>query len=263
MQPLSKEYMSRLIRCIVEFNLIEDGDKILIGLSGGKDSLFMTYALSQLKQQLNKDFQLGAITVNPQFDKTYDAAELQAFCDKLALPLFIREVDIAEIVEARDNKNPCFSCSFFRRGAINGYAKENGYNKIAYAHNHDDAVHTFIMNLFYSGQLKTFMPSTYLSRTDLTVIRPILYFREKEIIGALKLHGQKPCAPSCPFNGHTMRQEAQDMVKALCKKNPLIYDHLSSAIRENSVSDLWPKPMSRKEIKPLYEEFFSSIRKEK
>ncbi len=256
MKPLPKEYLSRLLRAIVEFQLIEDNDKILIGLSGGKDSLFMTYALTELKNTLKLNFSLGAITINPMFEQNFNCDELQAFCDKLNVPFHIHQVNIAETIAKQDNKNACFSCAFFRRGAINGYAKEHGYNKVAYAHNNDDAVETFFMNLFYSGQLKTFMPATYLSRSDITVIRPILYFREQEMREAISLHGQKPCAPPCPFNGNTMRQKAKDLIEELSKDNPLLYEHLSAGMRKTAVGDLWPATKSRKEMKPYYYKFF-------
>ncbi len=258
MKPLPKEYLSRLIRAVVEFQLINDNDKILIGLSGGKDSLFMAYALTQLKNTLKKNFALGAITVNPMFEKDFNCDKLKAFCDKLNIPFHIHPVNISETIANQNNKNACYSCAFFRRGAINGYAKEHGYNKIAYAHNHDDAVETFFMNLFYSGQLKTFMPSTYLSRSELTVIRPILYFRENEMREAISLHGQEPCAPPCPFNGNTMRQKAKDLIEELSKDNPLLYEHLAAAMRETSIGDLWPPAKTRKEMKPYYYDFFKN-----
>ena len=263
MQPLPKEYLSRIIRAVVEFQLIEDNDKILIGLSGGKDSLFMAYALTELKNTLKKNFTLGAITINPMFTKDFSCEAMQKFCDKLNMPYHIHEVNIAETIANQDNKNACYSCAFFRRGAINGYAKEHGYNKIAYAHNHDDAVETFFMNLFYSGQLKTFMPSTYLSRSDVTVIRPLLYFREEEIRNAISLHGQEPCAPPCPFNGNTMRQKAKNLIEELSKENPLLYEHLSAAMRTTAIGDLWPPIKNRKEMKPYYYQFFKNQQNKK
>ena len=107
-------------------------------------------ALTELKNTLKKNFTLGAITINPMFTKDFSCKAMQKFCDKLNMPYHIHEVNIAETIANQDNKNACYSCAFFRRGAINGYAKEHGYNKIAYAHNHDDAVETFFMNLFYS-----------------------------------------------------------------------------------------------------------------
>ena len=238
MQPLPKEYLSRIIRAVVEFQLIEDNDKILIGLSGGKDSLFMAYALTELKNTLKKNFTLGAITINPMFTKDFSCEAMQKFCDKLNMPYHIHEVNIAETI-----------------------ANQHGYNKIAYAHNHDDAVETFFMNLFYSGQLKTFMPSTYLSRSDVTVIRPLLYFREEEIRNALSLHGQEPCAPPCPFNGNTMRQKAKNLIEELSKENPLLYEHLSAAMRTTAIGDLWPPIKNRKEMKPYYYQFFKNQQK--
>ena len=258
MKPLPKEYLSRLIRAVVEFQLIEDNDRILIGLSGGKDSLFMAYALTELKNTLKKNFSLGAITINPMFTKDFSCEAMQKFCDRLNIPYHIHAVNIAETIASQDNKNACYSCAFFRRGAINGYAKEHGYNKVAYAHNHDDAVETFFMNLFYSGQLKTFLPSTYLSRSDITVIRPLLYFREEEIRAALSLHGQEPCAPPCPFNGNTMRQKAKELIETLSKDNPKLYEHLAAAMRITAIGDLWPAPKSRKEMKPYYYKFFKN-----
>lgn len=262
MQALPQEYLSRLLRSIVEFQLIDNDDKILIGLSGGKDSLFMAYALTELKKTLNMDFTLGAITVNPLFTPDFDCTEIKNFCKKLNIPHHLHVVDIADTVHKQDDKNACYSCAFFRRGAINNYAKTHGYNKVAYAHNHDDAVETFLMNIFYSGQIKTFLPATYLSRTDITVIRPILYFREEETKNAISLHGQEPCAPPCPFNGHTTRQTTKDLIDELSKENPLIYEHLAAAMRENAVGDLWPKTKTRKEMKPYYYKFFHHKRKE-
>lgn len=261
MQRLPKEYLSRLLRAIVEFDLIEDTDRVLIGLSGGKDSLFMTYALAEMNRQLGKNIHFGAITVNPQFDKDFSEEDLHNFCAQFNIPLHVEKVDIAATVRQQNDKNACFTCSFFRRGAINGYAKEHGYNKIAYAHNHDDAVETFFMNLMYSGQLKTFMPKTYLSRTELTVIRPLLYFREEEMREAIALHGQEPCAPGCPFNGHTKRQRAKELIAEISIENPKLYEHLAASMHENAVGDLWPKVKTRKEMQPFYEKFFSSNRK--
>lgn len=256
MQPLPKEYLSRLLRAVVEFQLIEEGDKILIGLSGGKDSLFMAYALTEMKRILKLDIELSAITVNPLFNPDFDCTKIKNFCARLGIEHHLHPVDIAKTVHDQDDKNACFSCAFFRRGAINGYAKETGCNKVAYAHNHDDAVDTFFMNLFYSGQLKTFLPATYLSRSDITVIRPILYFREQEMREAIALHGQQPCAPSCPFNGNTKRQRAKDLIEELSQENPLLYEHLAAAMRKTAVGDLWPAAKSRKEMKPYYYNFF-------
>ena len=175
---IPQSYFSKLMRAVVEFELIENGDRILIGVSGGKDSIFLTYALAILRERLKKDFYIAAFTVNPQFDKVFDTGSIAAFCKNLNIPYEVVDVDIAGAIAAQNDKSPCFTCAFFRRGAVNRYAVAHKMNKVAYAHHHDDAVETFLMSLFYSGQLSTFRPKIYLDKTDITVIRPLVYFRE-------------------------------------------------------------------------------------
>lgn len=245
-------HFSKILRAIVEFELIEDGDNILIGLSGGKDSLFLTYALAVMRERLKKSFTLQALTVNPMFSDKFDVDQLKVFCQSLNIPYQVRDVDIAQSIRDQDGKEPCYTCAFLRRGAINGFAVENGCNKVAYAHHHDDAVETFFMSLLYSGQLQTFTPKTYLDRTGITVIRPLVYLRETEIIEAQENIGLKPVPSPCPYNGNTARQTTKELIAKLSKDNPMLYDHLASAMRENSVKQLWPKSKTRKEMKEPY-----------
>lgn len=252
---LPQTYFNRLMRAIVEFNLIENGDRILIGLSGGKDSVFLTYALAALKARLPKSFDLAAITIDPMFTADFSTARIAEFCQSLAIPFYTQQVDIAGTIESQQGNDPCFTCAFFRRGAINRHAAEKGYNKIAYAHHHDDAVETFFMSLLYSGQLKTFQPSTYLSRTNLTVIRPLVYFREYELKETTAIHGFIPVHSPCPLNGKTKRQEIKDLIASLTKANPALYAHLAAAMRQNPKADLWPAEKKRKEMKELYRKF--------
>ena len=148
MKPLPKEYLSRLIRAVVEFQLIEDNDRILIGLSGGKDSLFMAYALTELKNTLKKNFSLGAITINPMFTKISPAKPCRNSVTGWIYRIIFMRLILLKRLPVRTIKTPAIPVRSFRRGAINGYAKEHGYNKVAYAHNHDDAVETFFMNYF-------------------------------------------------------------------------------------------------------------------
>lgn len=249
---LPQAYFSRMMRAIVEFNLIENGDNILIGLSGGKDSVFLTYALAVFRQKLKKDFSLAAITVDPMFRDRFPADKLAAFCQSLEIPFHLQKVDIAATIQGQGEKDPCYTCAFFRRGAINRFAKENGYNKVAYAHHHDDAVETFLMSLFYSGQLRTFLPSTYLGRTNLTVIRPLVYFREAELRETTSLHGFTPIDNPCPFNGKTKRQEIKELIEKLGEGNPMLYAHLAAGMRENAVIELWPPQQNRVQLKDKY-----------
>ena len=145
---IPQQYFSKLMRAVVEFEMIEDGDHILIGVSGGKDSIFLSYALAILRERLKKDFRLSALTINPMFpDAPFDTARIRAFLAGLEIPYDVIDVDIAGAIEAQGGKTPCYTCAFFRRGAMNRYAKEHGMNKIAFAHLNDDAVESFLMSL--------------------------------------------------------------------------------------------------------------------
>ena len=145
--------------------------------------------------------------------------------------------------------------AFFRRGAVNRYAVEQGCNKVAYAHHHDDAVETFFMSLLYSGQLHTFTPKTYLDKTDLTVIRPLVYFREQEIREAIQYHGFAPVPSPCPHDGHTVRQKVKELIRDMSTDNPQLYPHLAAAMREDALGELWPPVKTRKEMKKQYYEY--------
>ncbi len=252
---LPQLYFSKLMRAVVEFQMIENGDKILIGVSGGKDSIFLCYALAILRERLKKDFTLGALTINPMFpDSHFDTARIGAYCESLGIPYDTIDVDIAGTIDAQGGKTPCYTCAFFRRGAMNRYATEHGYNKIAYAHHHDDAVETFLMNICYSGQVGTFAPVTYLDRTGLTVIRPLIYFREQETRDAVKLHGFTPESSPCPHDGHTIRQTVKELIAHLEQDVPIpdLYDHLAAAMREGAQGELWPRAKNRKEMRETY-----------
>lgn len=244
------------MRAIVEFDLIDDGDKILIGLSGGKDSLLLAYSMAMMRERLHKDFSLMALTIDPCFSDTFDTTRAAEFCAELSIPYEVQKTDIAEIIEENGGKNPCFTCAFFRRGAINRYALEHGCNKIAYAHHNDDAVETLVMNLLCSGQIGTFTPKTYLDKTGLTVIRPLVYLRESETREAVKYHGVKPIPSPCSLDGNTMRQTIKELIKKLTDEDPLVYDHLAAAMRESSVGELWPAAKTRDEMRETYYSFF-------
>jgi len=254
---LPEHYFARLCRAITEFDMIAAGDKILIGLSGGKDSTFLTYALSILRERSAKPFEIAALTIDPLFTDDFDPKPISDFCADLEVPFYTQKTDIAGIIKNNGGKDPCFTCAFFRRGTINNFAVENGFNKIAYAHHHDDAVETFLMGLLYSGQIKTFMPTTYLDRKNLTVIRPLVYFREYELKETPTIHGFTPIPSPCPLNGLTKRQEAKDMIASLEKSNPEIYSHLAAAMRQSPTSELWPAELTREELRVKHLQFWN------
>lgn len=173
--------LGKLWRCIIEFEMLKEGDRVLIGLSGGKDSMFLTAALAEVQQYAPFKFDLACYTVDTMFSSDFPKADLESFCAQYGLKHYSSKVDVTEAWQHRTN-TPCFTCAYFRRAATNRTALELGFNKVAWAHHHDDAVETFFLNLVASGQLKTFLPVTPLSRTGLTLIRPLLYYREAEII---------------------------------------------------------------------------------
>ncbi len=245
-------YFSKLMRAVVEFEMIQNGDHILIGISGGKDSLFLAYAMAVLRQRLKKEFRLSALNINPMFRPDFDATPIAAFCASMDIPFASHEVDIRAAIKGQHGKKACFTCSYFRRGAINRYAKEHGMNKIAYAHHHDDAVETFFMSLLYSGQLTTFTPVTYLDRMELTVIRPLVYFREEELRNSVKYHGCQPVPSPCPLDGKTIRQTVKELIASMGEDNPLLYDHLGAAMRKGSLGELWPAAKTRDEMRETY-----------
>lgn len=259
---LPQDYFGRLCRGIIEFDMIQKNDKILIGLSGGKDSLFLTYALSILQSRSAIPFEIGVLTIDPMFTDTFDPTPLAKFCADLGLPFYSKKVDIAGMIKKDKGKSPCFTCAFFRRGGINKFAVENGYNKVAYAHHHDDAVETFLMSILYSGQINTFLPTTYLDQSKLTVIRPLVYFREFELKATPQLHGFTPIPSPCPWNGHTKRQEAKDMIMDLEKSNPTLYAHLGAAMRHSPTSKLWPAELTREELQIKHLKFWDKKVKE-
>lgn len=243
------------MRAITEFELIQDNDRIMIGVSGGKDSIFLAYAMAMMRQRIKKKFELMAVTVNPMFSDSFDLAPIKDFMQRLDIPHHSFDVDIKGAIDAQGGKDPCYTCAFFRRGAVNRYAKEQGCNKVAYAHHNDDAVETLFMGLLYSGQVHTFTPSTYLDKIDITVIRPLVYFREQEIIDAIQYHQVQPVPSPCPNDGHTIRQRVKELIQEMSIENPQLYPHLASAMRENAVGELWPAPKNRKEMKKAYYDY--------
>ena len=251
---LPQQLFSKLIRAVVEFDLIQDGDKILVGLSGGKDSLFLTYALTVLREKIARNFSLYALTVDPQFDENFEhtSEKLKKFCDDLKIPHKYLKTDIAGTISAQKNKKPCFTCAYFRRAAVNRVANEIGADKVAYAHHLDDAVETFFMSLLSSGQLTTFLPKTFLSRTNLTVIRPLIYLREFEIEKFVEEKNFEVVKSPCPIDGKTNRQTVKNLITDLNKIFPDLFQHLTAAMRKNSVGELWDEKKSRQDMKKIY-----------
>lgn len=250
------EALGKLWRAIIEFEMIQPGDRILIGLSGGKDSMLLTAMLAEIKQYSPVPFDLACYTVNGMFDDNFPKARLEEFCRHYGLEHYSDDVDIATAQKQSPELSPCYTCAFFRRGATNRRAQELGFNKVALAHHNDDAVETFFMNIMTSGQLRTFLPVTELTRTGITVLRPLLYYREYEIRSLVKKLGLQPIKNPCPYDGFTTRQEVKDHIRELNQRYPEVYGHLASAMRTSSGQELWPARPNNKEMKQKFDTFW-------
>ena len=229
-------------KAIDDYQMIQTGDKIAVGVSGGKDSLTMLYALHGLKRFYPHSFDIHAITVDLGFPEGKDGLKpIQALCDSMEIPYTVVPSDIGDVLfNIRKESNPCSLCAKLRKGAFNTMAKELGCNKVAYAHHKNDLIETMLLSLIYEGRFFCFSPVTYLDRMDLTVIRPLMYVEEADVIG-FKNKMQLPVFHNpCPADGYTKRQYAKELVAKLNKENPGCSDRLFTAIIEGNISG-WPE----------------------
>jgi len=238
--------MSITRKAIDEYNMIEDGDKIAIGISGGKDSLALLHCLKGLQRYYPKKFELVAITVALGFNN-FDLEKVIEMCKDLDVEYHVIDTQIGEIVfEQRKESNPCSLCSKMRKGAMNKLAKSLGCNKIALGHHKEDIVETMLMSLFYEGRFHTFSPVTYLDRMDLYSIRPMMYVSEKDIIGFTNYYKIPVVKSPCPANGYTKREYMKDLMKKLGRENHGLTNQMFKAIQTSTINgwDLPPKPTS-------------------
>lgn len=208
-------------KAIQEYKMIEPGDRICVGVSGGKDSVALTVGLAHLRRYLNIPFEVVAVSLDPQFGgKATDYAPLEELFAKLEVPFEIRRSNIGAVVfDVRKEPNPCALCAKMRRGLLHDTAKELGCNKVALGHHLDDAIETFYMNLWGEGRLSCFSPVTYLSRKNLTMIRPMILATESDVRRAVKHESLPVVKSACPADGATRRQEMKEYVADMCRKD--------------------------------------------
>ncbi len=217
-------------KAIDDYHMIQNGDKIAVGISGGKDSLTLLYALSKLQAFYPQSFDLVALTVDLGFSN-YDTTLLSQYAETLGVEYYVEKTEIASIVfDYKKESNPCSLCSRLRKGALNTRAIELGCNKIAYAHHKDDALDSFIMSLLYEGRLHTFSPVTKLERTNLELIRPLIYAYEGEIASFADTQQLPVMKNPCPVDGITKRQEARELIMNLKTTVPEVKERIFSAI---------------------------------
>ena len=226
-------------QAVDDYALIDSGDKIAVGISGGKDSLTLLYALHGLKRFYPNEFELSAITVDLGFEN-FDLSPVRSLCSELSVPFTVVPTDIGKILfETRKESNPCALCAKMRKGALNETAKQLGCNKIAYAHHRDDLIETMLLSLNYEGRFYAFSPKTFLDRTELTVIRPMIYVSEADVIGFKNRFSLPVCKNPCPVDGKTKREYVKQLTKQLNLQAPGVKERLFHAITEGNIEG-WP-----------------------
>lgn len=230
-----KRILSFTRRGADDYEMIADGDKIGVGVSGGKDSLTLLVALAELRRFYPKKFELVAILIDMGFEGV-DFSPIEDFCRELEVPLVISHTKISQIVfDVRKEKNPCGLCAKMRRGALHDECKRQGCNKLALGHHFDDAVETFMLNLFYEGRLGSFSPVTYLSRKDLTMIRPLIYAQEKDIRYFVNRYPLPIIESPCPADKNTERESMKKLLAELERNNKGLRHRIFGAIQKAGI----------------------------
>nr|WP_318685100.1 ATP-binding protein [uncultured Acetatifactor sp.] len=230
-----QQVLSYVRKAADDYHMIEENDKIAVGISGGKDSLTLLYALSSLRRFYPMRFDIHAVTVDLGFDNL-NLEKIHTLCGELQVEYTIIKTDIAKVVfEDRKETNPCSLCAKMRKGALNQGIKAAGCNKVAYAHHKDDVVETMLMSLIYEGRFHTFSPVTYLDRMDLTVIRPLMYMNESDVIGFVNKYNVPVVKSPCPVDGHTKREYVKNLLRQLNLENPGVKERMFTAIRKGNM----------------------------
>lgn len=229
-----KRILSLMRRAVEDYNMIEEGETIAVGVSGGKDSLMLLAALAKLSEFYPKKFNVIAITLDMGFDGM-DFSPVAKFCNERNIPYYIDKTDIKKIVfDIRKEKNPCALCANLRRGALHSAALSRGVRKIALGHHYDDAVETFMLSLIYEGRVGGFSPNTFLDRRGVTLIRPLIYVEEKEIRSYAEANGLPVVKSTCTADGNTKRQYIKELIYAIDQDAKDVKKRLFTAMR-NSV----------------------------
>lgn len=230
-----QQVMSYVRRAVDDYHMIEDGDKIAVGISGGKDSLTLLYALHGLMRFYPKKFEIHAVTVDLGF-QNLNLDKIKEICQELQIEYTIVTTEIAKIIfDDRKETNPCSLCAKMRKGALNDAIKAAGCNKVAYAHHKDDVVETMLMSLIFEGRFHTFSPVTYLDRMDLTVIRPLMYMNEADVIGFINKYDIPVVKSPCPADGNTKREYIKQLLRKLNLENPGVKERMFTAIQTGNL----------------------------
>ena len=235
-----QKLMGLVRRCVDDYHMIEAGDKIAVGVSGGKDSLVLLVLLAGLREYFDKPFELEAITIDMGLGMDYSG--VQALCDRLEVPYTIVETQIAPIIfDHRKEKNPCSMCAKMRRGALNQAILEKGFNKLALGHHYDDAVETFLMSLIYEGRISCFQPVTNLDRTGIIQIRPMLYIHERTVDNFAVRQNLPVLENRCPVDKTTKRAEIKELIYTLSQTYPDLKERIFGAMQRFPLPEWEPQ----------------------
>ena len=244
-----KTTLGSIRRADEEFSMIQPGDKVAVGVSGGKDSLLLLRAMALYRMVRHQDFDLCGIMLTTGKEKP-DTSKIEAMAEKIGVPLMVRHTELYEILfEIRKDPNPCALCAKMRRAMLCDAAKEMGANKLALGHHRDDALETLLMSLLYEGRLHTFHPCSYMSRSQLTVIRPMIFLPEKHVIHMQKVVDLPVMEKSCPVDGHTKRQEMKELLDDLCRRYPTAREMMLRALRNHRQYGLWAPGDATKDVR--------------
>ena len=230
MENKLQKILSKVRRAVDDYGMINNGDRIAVGISGGKDSLTLLYALAELRRFYPAHFDVIGVSLDMGHPNV-SFAEVRKLCEELNVEYIVKKTDIAEIIfDIRKEKNPCSLCAKMRRGGVNDLAVELGCNKVALGHHREDVIETFFLSLFYEGRINCFSPVTYLSRRDIYVIRPLLYMPEGDI-KSFAASQRLPVVPSnCPIDGHSKRQDMKDFINQKSREDKFFKTKIMHAI---------------------------------
>ena len=235
-----QKLMGLMRRCIDDYHMIEAGDRVAVGVSGGKDSLVLLMLLAKIREYINTPFELEAVTIDMGLGMDYSA--ITALCDQLGVPYTVVKTEIGPIIfDHRKEKNPCSMCSKMRRGALNGAILAKGFNKLALGHHYDDAVETFVMSLIYEGRISCFQPVTNLDRTGLIQIRPMLYIHERTVDNFAARMELPVLENRCPVDKTTKREEIKQLVYTLSQTYPDLKERIFGAMQRYPLPEWEPR----------------------
>ena len=228
-----QKLMSQVRKCVRDYNMLEPGDRVVAGVSGGKDSLALLRLMAELRDHSPVPFSLHAVTLDMGYEEM-DFSPVAELCARLKVPYTVKQTQIREIVfDIRKEENPCALCAKLRRGILNDAALELGANKVALGHHYDDAIETFLLSMIYEGRLSSFLPVTYMDRTGLTLIRPMLYLHEKTVSNFVARENLPVVHNPCPADKNTKREDVKALLYELEGRYPGLKDNIFGGLQRS------------------------------